>query len=261
MDQCKSFKNKIIEFKENFDNHLGKSPLALRVVPLPGFNQGKSNYQPYDNSYLEVILKILWFIFIPQWYKWWNIQSKNSQDDENKLSPFSRMILYESNDNIYANPAIEAVINFRWQKARDFFFFLFLRFLIFASCFILVSWEYLIHEDISEGYRNFLVVLIVIFYYLAAYLFITEILQLFYRGPKKYFKNIFNYFDIASIVFPVIAMSIMLKNLKFPNGFGSVDPPDNTELSWIAISIFIIWIELVGLVLQLNILNSKFNNV
>src|SRR3954453_17707382 len=32
-----SLKDKIVTFCENFDNHLGKSPLALRVVPLPGF--------------------------------------------------------------------------------------------------------------------------------------------------------------------------------------------------------------------------------
>ncbi|PKY41679.1 hypothetical protein RhiirA4_441462 [Rhizophagus irregularis] len=37
MIKLKFFKNYIIKMYENFDNDLGKSPLALRVVPLPSF--------------------------------------------------------------------------------------------------------------------------------------------------------------------------------------------------------------------------------
>ena len=32
-----TFKHKMYKYIEDFDNDLGKSPLALRVVPLPGF--------------------------------------------------------------------------------------------------------------------------------------------------------------------------------------------------------------------------------
>jgi hypothetical protein len=51
--------------------------------------------------------------------------------------------LYANNYDIYDNPAIEAVINFRWREISKFFLIQFLRFLIFAICFLLVSWTYL----------------------------------------------------------------------------------------------------------------------
>jgi hypothetical protein len=252
LDNYKFVKNKLIEYRENFDSHVEKSPLALRVVPLPGFTKDGKNKTIFQshNIYQKFILnicKVFLCIFIPRIYKyksrWWY----KGDVDETKLSPFSRMILYENNDDIYDNPAIEAVINFRWNKARNFFFSFFLRYLIFASCFILVSWKYLVNEIISNGYRKFLIVLIAIFYYLAAYLFITEMFQLYYRGPRKYFKNIFNYFDVASIILPVSAMFKILKNFT---AVGRVGIVDKNDMALIAFSIFIIWIQLVGLNLQ-----------
>src|ERR1043165_3492702 len=158
--------------------------------------------------------RILWFIFIPRWYKykpqWYKYNPKwFGQYDENIFSPFSRMILYENNDDIYDNPAIQAVINFHWSKARNFMFFLFLRFLIFVTCFAIVCWVYFFgHGNMNE---KGLIALIIIFYYMASYLLITELLQLHYRGPRKYFGSIFNCLDITSVVLPVITMSIILK--------------------------------------------------
>ena len=120
---------------EDFDNDLGKSPLALRVVPLPNFNRNKIPKKKVEYGLIKIILNILWFAFIPRWYQ-------IGRNEKTKLSPFSRMILYENNDDIYDNPAIEAIINFRWRKAKNFLYFFFLRFLIFATCFILINWAY-----------------------------------------------------------------------------------------------------------------------
>ncbi|GBB99303.1 hypothetical protein RclHR1_03480007 [Rhizophagus clarus] len=66
MDRIKSFKNIIIKKYENYDNDLGKSPLALRVVPLPSFTindipKKKETYNLRNN-----ILNILLLIFIPR---------------------------------------------------------------------------------------------------------------------------------------------------------------------------------------------------
>src|SRR5436190_16023587 len=114
----------------------------------------------------------------PQWFKQWRNKYMPQwwhKHDTNKLSPFSRMILYENNDDIYDNPAIQAVIEFRWRKARNFIFFLFLRFLIFVTCFALVCWVYFFdHGNMNE---KGLIALIIIFYYMASYLLITELLQ------------------------------------------------------------------------------------
>ncbi|RGB41646.1 hypothetical protein C1646_751942 [Rhizophagus diaphanus] len=161
MDKLNSFKNKIAEKFEDFDNNLGKSPIALRVVPLPSFTINEINEIPkkkvnYDSG--KIILNILWFIFIPRWYK-------IGRDEKDKLSPFSRMILYENNDDIYDNPATEAIIDF-------------------------LSWAYVNHSTIING--KFLFALIIVFYYLAIYQFVVEILQISYRGPRKYLGEIFN---------------------------------------------------------------------
>ncbi|POG75672.1 hypothetical protein GLOIN_2v1562741 [Rhizophagus irregularis DAOM 181602=DAOM 197198] len=185
MIKFKSFKNYIIKMYENFDNDLGKSPLALRVFPLPSFTI--SDIKKEDNYNWKIIIKnLFWFIFMPRLYK-------IGRNGRNKLSPFSRMILYENNDDIYDNPATEAVIDFRF------------------------SWAYLNHSIIING--NCLFTLIVVFYYLAIYQFTTEIIQLIYCGFKKYIGEIFNIFDVISIILSVTVMSIMLKSFQFSDGF------------------------------------------
>src|SRR5205814_9778796 len=109
---------------------------------------------------------------------------------------------------------------------------LFIRFLTFAICFVLISWAYLIHnkyEIHNAIYTNekFLFALIIIFYYLAIYQLITEVLQFRYRGLKKYFSEIFNIFDIISIILSVTVMTIMLKrDFKPDDGFKSVQQAD-----------------------------------
>ncbi|CAB4441085.1 unnamed protein product [Rhizophagus irregularis] len=234
--KIKSLKSYIIKNYENFDNDLGKSPLALRVVPLPNFTVNSIENDKKEYNWIKDILYLLWFIFLPRWYQ-------IKRNDRTKLSPFSRMIHYENNDDIYDNPATEAVINFRWQKAKNFFILLFFRFLIFAICFVLVSRSYLKHGTTIN--RKFLLALIIIFYYLAIYQLITEVLQLKYRGFKKYFGDIFNLFDIISIVLSVTMMSIMLKSFQFSDGFENVKEINNWLIVGISFSIFFLWIELI----------------
>ncbi|RGB24235.1 hypothetical protein C1646_773379 [Rhizophagus diaphanus] len=152
----------------NYDNVLGKSPLALRVVPLPGFTiYGIKDSKKREHKVLKFISNISSFFFIPRRYK-------ISRYDSNMLSPFSRMILYENNDDIYDNPSIE----------------------------------------------------------------------LFYRGLRKY-SDIFNFFDILSIVFSVIIMTFMLENFQFSDGFGSIKEVDTGLIVMISFSIFLLWVELI----------------
>ncbi|RIA84913.1 hypothetical protein C1645_858515 [Glomus cerebriforme] len=143
----KSFNNNISKYFEDFDNDLGKSPLALRVVPLPGFTIDNIPREKVEYDFKKFLLNIFLFIFIPRGYK-------IGRGDRKLLSPFSRVVLYENNDDIYDNPATEAVIDFRWQEAKNFFFFLFFRFLVFAVSFVLVSWAYLNHV-MSMMHKNY----------------------------------------------------------------------------------------------------------
>ncbi|GES94212.1 hypothetical protein GLOIN_2v1769896 [Rhizophagus clarus] len=216
----KHFKNCIITTFENLDNDLGKSPLALRVVPLPSFTINNFKRKKIEYNWLKIILNLIFFIFLPRWYQ-------IGRRDRGKLSPFSRMVLYENSDDIYDNPAIRAIINFCWEMTRYFFFSLFLRFLILIICFGLISWAYLNHTIIING--KFLYGLIITFYYLAIYRLITEVFQFNYRGVKNYFGDIYNIFDIISIVFSVTVMSMMLRNYQFSDGFGSVSGIEETD--------------------------------
>ncbi|RIA85127.1 hypothetical protein C1645_879508 [Glomus cerebriforme] len=220
IDNFKKMKNKLVKF---FDKDYEKSPIALRVVPLPGFTIHKikkvkkeNNDKTAEFGFIKILLKILWLLFIPRWY-----QIRHS--DINKLSPFARVIRYEDNDDMYDNPATEAVIDFRWRNARTFFILLFLRFIIFAFCFIFVSNAYITHNVTEEKYNTFLLVLIGLFYYLAVYLMATEIIQCFHHGFKKYFSEVFNYFDLLSIIIPTIVMSYIFVDFQHSDGFGNVN--------------------------------------
>ncbi|RIA86146.1 hypothetical protein C1645_829712 [Glomus cerebriforme] len=204
---------RMYQFFGDFDNDIGKPPLALRVVPLPEFIIHSIPKKKAEYDLKKYILNIFLFIFIPRYYK-------IDRNNKKLLSPFSRVVLYENNDDMYDNPATEAVIDF-------------------------LSWTYLVHNSISEHFRNFLVALIVIFYYLAIYLFATELIQLRFHGIRKYF-DIYNIFDVLSVVIPVIVMSIMLlNNFLFSDGFGSIEIVDTGLVVGISSSVFIIWIETI----------------
>ncbi|UZO23321.1 uncharacterized protein OCT59_015664 [Rhizophagus irregularis] len=232
-DIWKKFEDLINKF-EGYGNFEEKSPLALRVVPFPGFTLNNIKMAKKKYNLFRNILNHFSSILLPP-------PRQIKQDETNKLSPFTRMIQYENNDYIYDNPAIEAVINFRWRKTKYSLYFLFLRFLIFAICFVLVSWAYLNRGFIVNG--NFLLVLIIVFYYLAIYLFIIEVKQIRYRGPKKYILDLFNNFDMISIILPVMVMSMMLDDFQLSDGYGSVK--ETSLVVEISFSIFLLWIELI----------------
>uniref|UniRef100_U9SRN4 Uncharacterized protein n=1 Tax=Rhizophagus irregularis (strain DAOM 181602 / DAOM 197198 / MUCL 43194) TaxID=747089 RepID=U9SRN4_RHIID len=92
---------------EDFDNYLEKSPLALRVVPLPEFTIDRIPQKNVEQNHrLKIALNIFLFLFIPRWYK-------ISRDKKKLLSPFSRVVRYENNDDMYDNPATEAILYLR----------------------------------------------------------------------------------------------------------------------------------------------------
>ncbi|CAB4463688.1 unnamed protein product [Rhizophagus irregularis] len=233
----KSITNTIYEKLEDLVNKdVEKPPLALRVVPLPEFTINNRASQQNKPGRGYFILNLFLSLFIPRWYS-------ISWKEKNKLSPFARVIYYENNDDIYDNPATEAIIDFRWKRARTFFFSLFLRFLIYVFCFGLISWAYLDNSIIINV--NFLFTLIVIYYYLATYLLITEIIQFMYEW-KRYISDIYNFFDIFSIIFPVIVISNMVRDFRFENGFGSVETIDSELKVMISFSAFFLWIEVIS---------------
>ncbi|GBB91276.1 hypothetical protein RclHR1_18460001 [Rhizophagus clarus] len=198
------------QYEDWVSKDVEKQPLALRVVPLPEFTVNRRSSRQ-DKSKRRILYSLFLFLFIPRQYK-------INWEEKNKLSPFSRIILYENHDDIYDNPATEAIIGFRWKRAGAFFFFLFLRFL---------------------------------FYVLSIYLFITELIQLKHHW-RKYISDIHNFFDIISITFPVIVISIMLKDFRLSDGFNSVETFDSGLITLDSFAIFFLWIEVVNFISPLN---------
>jgi hypothetical protein len=92
---------------------------------------------------------------------------------------------------------------------------------------------------------KFLLALIVIYFYLALYLFVTEVIQLHYHW-RKYISDIHNFFDIFAITFPVIAMLIMTKDFRLSDGFGSVETIEPRLIALLSFSAFFLWVEVVS---------------
>src|ERR1043165_3913258 len=131
------------------------------------------------------------------------------------------MIYYARNDMFeLENPAIEAVINFRWRKAKFFFAYRSLLFIIFGACFNYISWAYI---NSSGESLNLLIVSIIIFYYLAAYQIIAKIIQAYYDGCTRYFKNMFDRIALYGNLIPTAVMIKILCEFRISNGFGSVE--------------------------------------
>ncbi|CAB4438222.1 unnamed protein product [Rhizophagus irregularis] len=79
----------------------------------------------------------------------------------------------------------------------------------------------------------------------ATYLLITEIIQFMYEW-KRYISDIYNFFDIFSIIFPVIVISNMVRDFRFENGFGSVETIDSELKVMISFSASFLWIEVIS---------------
>ncbi|GBB90169.1 hypothetical protein RclHR1_17030002 [Rhizophagus clarus] len=112
VDKMKTYKHKYFKDK-NFK--IIESPL-LRIVPLSNFTVSNIEKKTEEHDSFKIISNRILLLFIPQRYKF-------SPNDKIKLSPFSRMVLCR-NDNIYINPAIEAVINFHFLPSSNTMFIL-----------------------------------------------------------------------------------------------------------------------------------------
>ncbi|CAG8520212.1 12570_t:CDS:2 [Acaulospora morrowiae] len=234
----KSFIDMFRNFFQDWTQDKVASDISLRLVPLPKFIQEYDGDQSEDNktiTWKKTLGRILRSIIIPQGY------GKSSEC----MSPLIKTLKHVSQDTtILDNPAMEAVINYKWQDARNYFQSLFFIFMVYAVCFGIVSWAYITHVSAEGVYRNLIVFIIALFYYLAYYLFAVEVQQFLLHGIGKYF-NIFNFFDLISLVAPVVVMSIMVAtSFQFEDAFGSVTSKRDLVIA-ISFSVLILWAEFV----------------
>ncbi|PKC08483.1 hypothetical protein RhiirA5_477038 [Rhizophagus irregularis] len=183
------------------------SPLHVSqvfIVPLPNFTVYPEKIN-YEQNYWMVPIKLLKLLIWPRGHVF---------EEEETLSPFLRMIRNNDSAEIYDNPSIAAIIDYKWNSARGFFLRHAILYLLFALMFSFVADAV---KDISlamqgnnSKYSNAsMVAFYVLFYWLGFYLLNTERIQLKYDGLKRYF-NIFNFFDLISVICPLMVASAQL---------------------------------------------------
>ncbi|CAJ0843702.1 253_t:CDS:2 [Entrophospora sp. SA101] len=209
-------------------------PFNLCVVPLPNFTVNKIEKK---NVQKNVVIACLRHLILP--YKYIG--------DEIKLSSFTHMINLDRKGLIFDNPAIEALINFRWRPAKIYFLLLFFTFIQYAACYVILIWAYTTYQNSSNNLRNFLILVMGYFYFTGYHLLSIEFAQLKYYKFRKYFTGRYNnILDIIAIIVPLIVeTTIIVKSFEIEDAFGSVKPDQGT-IAAISFSMLFLWIEFVN---------------
>ncbi|RGB37031.1 hypothetical protein C1646_695712 [Rhizophagus diaphanus] len=231
------FPRYITSFIDNFDNDRAPPPVALRVVPLPNFTVDNIPKIRAKYTWKSNLLRLLKIIIIPRGYI-------IGREDRNLLSPFVQVVRYEKDNNIFDNPAMEAVIDFRWRQARNYFLQIFLAFIAYAVCFGVISWAYMSRLEVTGNLRTFLICVMMCFYYLAYYLIAVEVKQAWHHGLRASL-NVSNLFDIISIITPCIVMSIFVaSSFQLSDGFAKVQTSTGIIVC-ISFTMLLLWCEML----------------
>ncbi|GBC40667.1 uncharacterized protein OCT59_029180 [Rhizophagus irregularis] len=169
------------------------------MVPLPDFTVYPEKFEDKRVEYWKIPFKFLKLLFWPRGHV---LRKKHH------MSPFLRMIREDNGAEIYDNPSIAAVIDFKWKAARNHFLRHALIYVVFAFLFAIINGAIeVIGEKIASGYIN--IVMLILFYWLGFYLLNTERIQLKYEGWRRYF-GLYNFFDLFSVIFQLVMTSFLL---------------------------------------------------
>ncbi|CAB4409308.1 unnamed protein product [Rhizophagus irregularis] len=168
------------------------------MVPLPDFTvYPEKVFEDKRVENWKIPFKFLKLLFWPRGHV---LKKKHH------LSPFLRMIREDNGAEIYDNPSMAAVIDFKWKAARNHFLRHALIYVIFAFLFALISGAIKgLDEQITSV--SWILVLFALFYWLGFYLLNTERIQLKYEGWRRYF-GLYNFFDLFSVIFPLVMTSL-----------------------------------------------------
>jgi len=148
--------------------------------------------------------------------------------------------------SIFDNPAMEAIIDFKWMPTWIHFSHSFILFTLYAAVYSYLCYAYTIQLSV-ESSHNFLLPLIVYFYYAAYYLFSIELKQLRHYGFKDYLLDIYNIFDLITLFTPVILMTVcLITNFELQDGFGDINVIEPNLVILMSFSVLLIWCEFVS---------------
>jgi hypothetical protein len=170
------------------------------IVPLPDFTVYPEKINDGREKYWKLPFKLLKLLFWPRGHI---LKGKEN------LSPFLRMIRKDISAEIYDNPSMAAVIDFKWKAARNHFLRHSLIYIVFALTFAFVTDSIKGSVKFSEEHENSIFLSwfpYVLFYWIGFYLLNTERIQIKYDGWKRYF-SLYNFFDLFSVILPLVTVS------------------------------------------------------
>ncbi|CAB5189593.1 unnamed protein product [Rhizophagus irregularis] len=144
--------------------------VALRSVPLPDFTVYPQGTKSQELNPRNLPFQLLRILFWPRGY---------AIKKESNLSPFLRVVRKDKDGMIFDNPAMEAVIDFKWEYARSHFLRHALLFVCFALLFAVLTGalknSFVVNNvranannEENVHIRAFVKLLIFTFYYLAS---------------------------------------------------------------------------------------------
>ncbi|CAG8609681.1 2576_t:CDS:2, partial [Scutellospora calospora] len=156
-----------------------------------------------DHTKAPFIFRLLKILFLPRRY----FITKDSE-----CSPFLRAIRRDNSDVLFNNPAIAAIIDYKWSSARGHFLRHSSIYFIFAILFAILTGltddglnlEPIMNKDLYLGLQ-------IIYFYLGYYLIMTEFSQLMREGFFRYL-DLYNLLDMASCIMP---MSVVITSNVF----------------------------------------------
>jgi hypothetical protein len=180
------------------------------IVPLPDFTVYPEKIDEKQVKFRVTLFKLIKLLFWPRGH----IETKNKKGKEN-LSPFMKMIrkdLKENSAEIYDNPSIAAVIDFKWNAAKNYFLRHALTYVIFAFIFAILTNAIKDSENRLDKPQNSFtsvvkILLQILLFWLGFYLLNTERIQLKYNGWKRY-VSVFNFFDLVSVIMPLAVVIV-----------------------------------------------------
>jgi len=187
------------------------------VVPLPDFTVYPKTFNEKQGKFLT-LFKLIILLFWPRGHI---LREK---------SPFLKMIIKDSEENnaeLYDNPSIAAIIDFKWNAAKNYFLRHALTYVIFAFTFFILTSVIKGAENsllkLRNSFADVKILLKILLYWLGFYLLNTERIQLKYNGWKRYI-SVFNFFDLVSVIMPLMAdvaksFSVETRELKIFNSF------------------------------------------
>ncbi|CAI2180600.1 4369_t:CDS:2, partial [Funneliformis geosporum] len=223
-------------FSKDYENY---SPI-VKIVPLHNFTVNSISQKTYDHEswFITKLLKLLLF---PRSYF---VNNSDNAKYFSQLSPFVQIIRSESNDDIFNNPVMEAVISYKWRPARNYFLRLFFVYILFAACFAIICGTYVAHFEATGYLCNSILFLIVLFYYLGYYLLYVEYRQFEHHGWRRYF-NLFNCADLISSVTAIVVMSVCVApSFNTQKAFANVATTQKITIA-ISFTMLLLWFEFI----------------